>query len=694
METAVTDGKTDDTYIPQTPKEYVELFLKRKALFFLSFFNVLLVAAVVYPFLPKAYEASTLLSVDDQSLLGSAVRGLSLQEAREKSLKLMTMQIMSFPNMRAVGKKIGWDESDPLAFDGKVSKMAKRVKVVMVSEGLLQISYRDKDRAEARKVADLIAAQVVESNRQVKMGEAETAIQFIDQQLRIYKERLRNSEQSFLLAKSNTELEALQQQRRLLAEQLELAEKAAPQDPRRGNPLTFELRKELVLAENQLQQLLLTAKKEHPIMEELRQKVAMLRKRLQLEKDSGSLADASASSTQVRDLAAKLKALDAQIGTVRGRQEDLKGGKVDLKGVSEAELLAMQRDKAVNEDIYRSLLTRLENAQMSQRLDAVGQGASYKIVEPARLPLRPASPDPLKTGVVVFGLALMAGVGAVALREYTDSSFRGVRDAKGYLKMPLLAYIPEIHSPQNGERPSSEFAYVANLIKDPDIAPQIVTFHDPNSIPAEQYRLLRTHLMFMSEKHPLRTVMITSALEGEGKTTTAVNLAISMAHELNRKVLLVDCDLRKGGVEKSLGLPRGKGLSHYLSDACSADAVFRKTKVERLTVVTAGDGAAHSPTKLLSSEKMARFVESAKSSHDFVILDAPPVLYLADVPVLTQLADGILLVVQIGKTPRELAGTALATLEQTRRANTLGAVLTRVERSVPAYIQHYLEGGN
>lgn len=685
-----------DSYIPQSPKEYLEIFKKRKAMFFLAFFNVLLIAAVVYPFLPKAYESSVLLQVDDLGLMSSAVQGLGLQEAREKSLKLLTMQILSVPTIRAAAKELGYDQGlDQLAFEKRVEKMRKRIKVVMISEGLLQISYQDKERESAQKGADAIVKSVVETNRAAKMGEAETAIEFIDQQLRIYKERLRNSERTFLLTKTNTEIEALQQQRRLLADQLAQIEKTSPSDPRRGNPLTFELRKELVLAENQLQQLLLTAKKEHPIMEELRQKVAMLRKRLALEKETGALSEGGgASNPAYRDAAAKLRAVDMEIDSIRRRQEDLKGGKVELKGISEAEALAMERDKKVNEDIYQSLLKRMENAHISQRLDALGQGAAYKVLEPARLPLRPATPDPLKTGVVVFGLAFMAGFGSVFLKEYMDSSFRGVRDAKSYLKLPLLAYIPEITTAHDGAQPSTEFSYVANLIKDPDIAPQIVTFHDPNSIPAEQYRLLRTHLVFMSEKHPLRTVMITSALEGEGKTTTAVNLAISMAHDLGRKVLLVDCDLRKGGVEKSLGLPRGKGLGNYLADQCSADAIQRKTRVAGLTVVTAGENVVQSPTKLLSSEKMAKFIETARPLYDFIILDAPPVLYLADVPVLTQLADGILLVVQIGKTPRELAGNALAALEQTRRANTLGAVLTRVDHSVPAYIQHYLEGSN
>jgi capsular exopolysaccharide synthesis family protein len=429
------------------------------------------------------------------------------------------------------------------------------------------------------------------------------------------------------------------------------------------------------------------------MVRDLRQKVEMLKTRIRLAQEEAAQRQIFNPNPAYQQVAQQLKELDLEIDTLEKRRADLRSGRVELKGVSEQELLDMERDKAINEDIYRALLRRLENAQIAQRLDAEGQGATFLIVDSARLPLQPSKPNPLIAAVGSLALAILAGVGAVLLREYMDSSFRGYSDAKNYLKRPILACVPALFSQNGGHSRGRPAPSLAVSLK-PGVSPEAVALKDPQSVAAEQYRLLRTHLLFLRQKKALKTVLITSALEAEGKTTTSVNLAVSMAQELDQQILLMDCDMRKNGVEKALNLSPGRGLSNYLANACLLDAAVRRTDLPNLTVMTAGNLAVPSPTKLLSSEKMQKLLDLLRSSYDFIIFDAPPALHLADVPVLTPYADGIVLVARVGSTPREVVVNAQKSVEQALRSNALGYVLTHVEGGIPSYVQRYLESSS
>jgi capsular exopolysaccharide synthesis family protein len=195
--------------------------------------------------------------------------------------------------------------------------------------------------------------------------------------------------------------------------------------------------------------------------------------------------------------------------------------------------------------------------------------------------------------------------------------------------------------------------------------PLLVAGLAPNSLAAEQYRQLRTRLAHAESAHALRSVLITSPQKGEGKSLTASNLALTMAQELQRHVVLVEADLRKPSLQQLFGLPAGPGLAEYLSGAADLKDVMKFLPNHNLTVIAAGT-APGNPAELLGSTAMRRLLDQLRTRFDRVILDTPPVLPLADVAVLAPMVDGTLLVVRAGVTPKPAIENALRGFDSSR----------------------------
>ena len=219
------------------------------------------------------------------------------------------------------------------------------------------------------------------------------------------------------------------------------------------------------------------------------------------------------------------------------------------------------------------------------------------------------------------------------------------------------------------------------------IDPHIVSATDPRSPIAEQYRMLRTNFQSLRSKPGAKVIVVTSAVHGEGKSVTSINLALSMARQEKLKVVLVDADLRRGSIPTWLGLgARGEGLSTALSRDGELNGSLVQLVQPALTILPAGPHPDH-PAELLESVAMKRVLATLESQFDFVILDAPPVLPVADAGILAAQADGVLLVVRAGKTQRR---TVLQAHEHVKKmkAKLIGCVLTHMEY-LPGYAKYY-----
>jgi exopolysaccharide/PEP-CTERM locus tyrosine autokinase len=214
-----------------------------------------------------------------------------------------------------------------------------------------------------------------------------------------------------------------------------------------------------------------------------------------------------------------------------------------------------------------------------------------------------------------------------------------------------------------------------------------VSLSQPGSMAAEQFRKLRTYLLRLKIVEPIKTIMVTSATSGEGKSFVSTNLAISIARDLRSNALLLDCDLRNPTLSKWLGFQNGKGLSDYLKGNGNFSGLLMKTEVEKLSVVTAGT-IQDNPAELLGSRKMEALVHELKSNYKewYMIFDSTPLLATSEAEVLAKIVDGIIVVVKAGQTSRETVKKAIASLEKEKL---LGFVLNHLEFKSPSLSSRY-----
>jgi succinoglycan biosynthesis transport protein ExoP len=279
--------------------------------------------------------------------------------------------------------------------------------------------------------------------------------------------------------------------------------------------------------------------------------------------------------------------------------------------------------------------------QNQQAINQVTGDAQSAIIQPAKVAHRPIRPNHLRDGIFAAIIGIALGIGAAFLRDYADDSLRGPEDLERQAGAPLLGVIPHVSAKASGAKTRREGTQY------------LVSVGDPKAPATESYRTLRTNLLFVSVGGPVRRLLIASPVKSEGKSTTAANLATVMAHA-GQRVLLVGADLRRPSIHKFFGMSNRVGLSSVLSGQASLMDAIQDPGIKGLRVM-AGGPVPPNPAELLGSLAMKQFLEQAADAADWVILDGPPVLGLADASVVATLSDAVLLVVNEATNRRVLA---------------------------------------
>jgi exopolysaccharide/PEP-CTERM locus tyrosine autokinase len=257
-------------------------------------------------------------------------------------------------------------------------------------------------------------------------------------------------------------------------------------------------------------------------------------------------------------------------------------------------------------------------------------------------------------------------------------------------EVPPLKLIPQAHVPL---RKKDLLISLLNILSGkgngvPPVSTDVlVTLREPRSFVAEQYRILKSRLLSACNDSAMRTILITSALEGEGKSTVSSNLAISIAQTMNEHALLMDCDLRRPTIHKLFNLANKAGLSNYLSGDIPLCQALEKTKVDRLTVLPAGT-ILDNPSELLSSRKMTDLLEELKHKYDdrYILLDATPIQQTPEPAILAKQIDCIIFVVKAGNTDRELIKRSLDSLVKKK---VVGVVFNMAQESTQSHYYNY-----
>jgi capsular exopolysaccharide synthesis family protein len=243
---------------------------------------------------------------------------------------------------------------------------------------------------------------------------------------------------------------------------------------------------------------------------------------------------------------------------------------------------------------------------------------------------------------------------------------------------------------ERAESPAAEptTTYVVKPVEGGQVDPHIVAYHHPHSHLTESFRRLKAMIASIAGEK-LRTVTITSAGKGEGKSTTALNLAVTMCQDFDKRVAIVDADLRRPRIHRLLGMTPRRGLSDILGGEVLPEDVLITNSVPRLTILPGGHSS-KSPAEMLASPRMRQLIDELKSRFDFIIFDTPPVLTVADAIVLSPLTDGVILVIQAGKVRKRPIQRAVELLQ---KSNLLGFILNRGDLVLSHYGYRYYDRG-
>ncbi len=343
----------------------------------------------------------------------------------------------------------------------------------------------------------------------------------------------------------------------------------------------------------------------------------------------------------------------------------------------------LKREAEANKALYDGLLTKLKEAGISAGL----RSSNIRVVDPAMVPTYPARPAKTRNIALSFVIGLVGGIGLALLREYMDNTVKSPDDIEALVRLPSLAVVPAF-SESNGDRPRSKLLKGAST-NGHDKRIELVAQHLPKSQMSEAFRALRTSLLLSQADHPPQVILVTSALPREGKTTAAANLAVTLA-QLGDRTLLIDADLRKPGIGRLLSLGSGKyaGLSSFLAGVSSLDLVtIQHPAIPNLSAIPTGP-LPPNPADLLSSHKLDDAITELRTKFKFIVIDSPPIMAATDAVILSVKADGVLLVVRSGETPKE-AFTRTRDLLLSVKAHLLGVVLNAVDSTAPDYYYSY-----
>ncbi len=344
---------------------------------------------------------------------------------------------------------------------------------------------------------------------------------------------------------------------------------------------------------------------------------------------------------------------------------------------SAIEFSLLKRDFETNRTLYESLLQKLKEAGVTAGL----RSNNIRQVDRARTPAGPSEPNiPRNLGFALV-LGLTSGIGLAFLLEGVDNTVRTPEQAQMISGLPSLGMIP-LGSKTHSDNNSRGLSVAASKE-----AVELITLSRPQSQMSESYRALRTSLLLTSLGAPPKTILITSALPQEGKTTTSINTATVLAQKGTR-VLLIDADLRRPSIHKTLGLGARVGLSNVLTGGTTVQqATVRSTLLPSLFILPAGTPPPN-PAELLASAQMLDLLAELREQYDHIVVDTPPTLSVTDAVVLSTRADAVVLVIRSGQTTKPALRRARDILAQVN-ARVCGVLLNAVDLTSPDYYYYY-----
>ncbi len=555
---------------------------------------------------------------------------------------------------------------------------------------LVEIRYRHQDRDLARKISDNWAEVFKNVTLDERKGTNKEAASYLEGSVARYKLRLREAEeklQNYL--RDNQVLDFGQKEGTVASRLAELNHLLLQAETERKNAeLAYELSRSVsdVSTAPEIQR--------DQIVQELNKKLTELRQqREQLTVEfTPEWPEVKKITNQLQQIEGELRAAHQRIlNTIENHYRTAVQREQSLRALflqQRAETLQQNRGaigaKLLQADVdsNRQLLDSLLQSQKSVEVSQV-DGFLKSNIRIAEFSPEPQIVAPKREQNIALAalLALICGIGLTLFLDYINNKIESVEDIDRYLRLPALGVIPVLENGNKARRLLGKSAG-ANGRSGEDTALSvagnesvILTQVEANSAIAESYRQLRTSLLLSSAGHAPRTLLVTSSQPAEGKTTTSVNTAISLA-QTGAAVLIIDADLRRPRVHKVFNLKNNTGLTNYLAGEGDLASLIQ-IAMPNLYVLPVGP-LPPNPAELLGSPKMKQAVETLSANFDYVVIDSPPVSSFADSLILSSLVEGVIIVVKAHMTPREMAQRTKAHL-QSVGAKILGVVVNHIK---------------
>ncbi|MDK9708663.1 MAG: polysaccharide biosynthesis tyrosine autokinase [Desulforhopalus sp.] len=559
----------------------------------------------------------------------------------------------------------------PLSDEDIVASLVqKRLTVEPVKNTkIVRISYSDKSPAIAKIIADAVAKAYMDEILDMKLTTSRYALQWMTAKAQDERKKLEASEmamQTYMrandlvtvenkltiipqrLSEFSSQLSKAQTDRKVLEDvmrQISAAGKDVFQLENipifAGNEVLKRLRETIFKARQNINELSKKFGEKHPSMIKANDEISEL-----ISQQHAEINRVIASTRNSYELAKSQE---------KNLEELLTTTKSELLNLNEKfiQYSIMKRDVDANRLVYESLTSSIKKEGVTEQSSSV----NVWVIKNAALPVAPSKPNIKRNLMIGLLLGLMAGIGCAFLIEYLDNTVKSEKDLENRYGLTVLGSVEKLK-----EKGKNIESYVVQK---------------PLSPLAESYRLIRSGLLLSSAERPPQTILVTSMGPGEGKTSTTINIA-RVFSQGGKKVLIIDCDMRRPRVHTVFSMQNDKGLSNYLTGNLSEN-IIHKVAGEEIFVITSGS-IPPNPSDLVGSKKLKVLIEKMAENFDFVLIDSPPVQSVTDSLALTQLVDGTVVVVKAGGTTYEMVESGLKKLKDVQ-CHFLGFVLNGLSKS-------------
>jgi succinoglycan biosynthesis transport protein ExoP len=593
-------------------------------------------------------------------------------------------------------------QTDPSRVSAMVGSFKGSLRVALSpNTRIIEVHYRSPDPQMAANVVNTLMQTYVENNFKARFESTMQASDWLSKQLVDLQMKVETSQEKLVRYQKEHEILGTDEKQNIITSKLDELNKqlTTAESDRMDKEALYRLVESgdpdaIASSAGGLQDAGSGSQAASALMESLRAKQADLK--IQAADLSTQFGPSYPKLTQLNN---QLKEIDAQIqaemkkieSKVRGQyttalqresmlHDALEKQKQEANKLNESAITynLLKRDAETYRTLYEGILQRLKEASVSAGL----KSNNFRIVDSARPPQGPIEPNVPRNLMFAVILGLASGVGLAFLLEGLDNTVRTTEQAQAISGLASLGMIP-LGSKSAREGPNPKRLVIASSKE----AVELVTQVRPQSQMAESYRALRTSLLLSNLGAPPRVIIVTSALPQEGKTTTSINTAVVLAQK-GVRVLLIDADLRRPSIHKTLGMGPHSGLSNVLTGSIKLEQAITSTKVlPNLFVLPAGTPPPN-PAELLASANMREVLNQLREEYDHIVIDTPPSLSVTDAVVLSPRADAVVLVIRSGQTTKQALRRSRDILTQVN-AKVVGVLLNAVDLSSPDYYYYY-----